>query len=92
MFKLAFYLVFFCAFRVLELISRKLGDCSGILFEDVLLKLDSIHILLRKSNIDPLGRRRTVFFESLSHTYGWQTYDGLYIFSSFVKIFDPLEP
>lgn len=54
LFKLAFYLSFFGALQVSELLPHKLGGCSGILFDDVLLKLDSAHILLRQSKADPL--------------------------------------
>lgn len=52
--------VFVGAFRVSELLPRKLGDCSGLQFEDVLLQLDSVQILLRRSKTDPLGRGRWI--------------------------------
>lgn len=60
LFRVAFYLCFFGAFRVSELLPRKLGDSSGTLFTDVMLKFDCVHILLRKSKIDPLGRGKWI--------------------------------
>lgn len=61
LFTLAICLCFFGAFRVSELLLYKVSDDTGLLFQDVFARTDSIQVLLHKSKTEPVrmcGLRR----------------------------------
>ncbi|XP_069588341.1 uncharacterized protein [Ranitomeya imitator] len=56
LFRTAFVLAFFAAFRIGELVSDKKSIHSGLFYEDVRLKQESVEIFLKRSKTDQLGR------------------------------------
>ncbi|XP_053573728.1 uncharacterized protein LOC128663434 [Bombina bombina] len=60
LFRVAFVLAFFGAFRISELVSKNLVSMGGLAFSDVALFDYKVEIFLRRSKTDQLGKGRTV--------------------------------
>lgn len=66
LFRLAFSLAFFGAFRISELVSPSRSRCGGLRFEDVFLMGGSLDCYLRQSKTDQVGRGSTVSLHCLA--------------------------
>jgi len=56
LFKTAFVLGFFCAFRISEPMPGSKYGCSGIRYDQVLVEQSAVHIWLQRSKMDQCGR------------------------------------
>ncbi|XP_044132709.1 uncharacterized protein LOC122925411 [Bufo gargarizans] len=64
LFRTAFVLAFFGAFRISELVAASRNSVSGLGFSDVMVSNDKVEILVRKSKTDQYGRGQVVSLHS----------------------------